>query len=380
MEKLVPFTYEDFERSLVILGANSITDKQFVYSIYSYTINGIAELNKNDFFGNLHGINHLEVIGYCVGEYAYLVSGMDRKQIDIIINKEKTVASISSMVADKYLSLNKFSYKEQSLANRFAPPISTLYVYINFMLNVVQVKNKKDPKTSLIVDLFMKSISICKCTLDLLINGFETEAFSTWRTLHECECTLLILAKYGEQASKAYLKHMQYSLAFRDTLTNKDRQTEIFNAMKDEMKQYNLKSKDIKKYIEYGWLYSIDDFKDYETYKLNFRDGLEKAAGLSVYNKRYEMSSEIIHGTPLLVYSSREYFYFVTILSTYESFIRLENLFSNVFSKIVHDEQLEGYLQMRKVYYSQIVSIHQKESEKFKIWQKYQTRQQAKNE
>ena len=277
------------------------------------------------------------------------------------------------MVADKYLSLNNFSYNQNALANRFSPQISTLYVYINFMLNIVKQKwNQKDPAFTLLSDLFMKSISICKCTLDLLVRGFNTEAFSCWRTLHECECVLSILSKYGEPVIKAYLKHMNFGFAFRDAIPDKEEQTKIFMSMKEEMKQYDLKSKDIKKYIEYGWLYAVPGVKENENFKLNFRDGLESVAGLESYSKRYEMSSEIIHGTPLLVYSSPEYFYFVTLLSTYESFFRLENLFKLAYSHSIGEDELKNYIGMRNVYFNHLVNIHQRESERFSYWQKSQ--------
>ena len=241
------------------------------------------------------------------------------------------------------------------------------------MLNIVEKKwNQKDPKYTLLSDLFMKSISICKCTLDLIVRGFNTEAFSCWRTLHECECVLEILSRYGEQVVYAYLKHMNYGFAFRDAMSDKEEQTKIFLTMKEEMKQYDLKSKDIKKFIEYGWLYAVPGVKENEKFKLNFRDGLELVAGLEEYNKRYEMSSEIIHGTPLLVYSSPEYFYFVTLLSTYESFFRLERLFSVAYSRTVPQAEYDGYLRMRQVYFSDLINIHKRESERFKLWQKNQ--------
>ena len=81
------------------------------------------------------------------------------------------------------------------------------------------------------------------------------------------------------------------------------------------------------------------------------------------------MSSEIIHGTPLLIYSNREYFYFLTLLSTYESFFRLEQIFTTTFVKYVNEQQLSGYNQMRNIYYSHLVSIHKREGENFRYWQ-----------
>ena len=201
------------------------------------------------------------------------------------------------------------------------------------------------------------------------MRGFETEAFSCWRTLHECECALIILFNNNNEVIKAYLRHMQFGFAFRDTMSDKEEQSRIFIAMKEDMKQYDLKSKDIKKFIEYGWLYAVPGVKEDETFKLNFRDGLEKVAGLGMYSKRYEMSSEIIHGTPLLIYSNREYFYFLTLLSTYESFFRLEKIFTTTFVKYVNEQQLAGYKQMRDVYYSHLVTIHKRENENFSLWQ-----------
>ena len=252
------------------------------------------------------------------------------------------------------------------MANKYIPPVSSLNLYLNFMLNILSTYQKNDPKQTLITDLLIKSVSISRCILQLIIDGYETEAFSSWRTLHECECTLILLDKYGEPLINNYLKHMNYGLAFNNAIKDKAKQDEIFYAMKDEMRCYELKSKDIRKYIEYGWLYQIVEKGD-ETFKLNFRDGLEKLAGLSQYAKRYEISSEIIHSTPLLIYSNKEYFYYMTLLSLYESFFRLERVFISLFSKRVSEEQMKQYSEMRKVYYSQLVVIHKRELEYFKV-------------
>ena len=81
------------------------------------------------------------------------------------------------------------------------------------------------------------------------------------------------------------------------------------------------------------------------------------------------MSSEIIHSTPMLIYSNKEYFYFVTLLSLYESFFRLEKVFMSLFAKNVSKEQMDRYIEMRNVYYSQLVNIHKREIANFKAWQ-----------
>ena len=340
-------------------------DVDYLYDIYEMANEAIDLLNKQTTQIEVKDVNQFDLLLYCVGEYFYSVNHLSEEEIKKFNENEEYPSSMASVAADKYLSLSLFNHVEKKLGNRFLPPASSLNMYINFMLNIVKGYKKNDPQSTLISDLLMKSLTISRCILENLLDGYETEAFSSWRTLHECECTLILLDKYGEPLINNYLKHMNYGLAFSGAIRDKEQQDRIFYEMKDEMKTHDLKSKDIRKYIEYGWLYPIVTEGD-ETFKLNFRDGLEKLAGLSSYSKRYEISSEIIHSTPLLIYSNKEYFYYMTLLSLYESFFRLERVFVSLFSKRVSQEQMARYLDMQKVYYSQLVIIHKRELETFK--------------
>ena len=345
---------------------NTPLDVDYIYDVYQMANEAIDLLNVQTPQIEVKQVNQFDLLLYCVGEYHYSVSHLKPEEVESFKKNEDFPSSMASVAADKYLSLTMFNHVEKKLANRYLPPASSLNMYINFMLNIVKGYKKNDPQSTLISDLLMKSLTISRCILENLLNGYETEAFSSWRTLHECECTLILLDKYGEPLINNYLKHMNYGLAFNNAIKDKAKQDEIFYAMKDEMRGYELKSKDIRKYIEYGWLYSIVE-KDDDSFKLNFRDGLEKLAGLSQYAKRYEISSEIIHSTPLLIYSNKEYFYYMTLLSLYESFFRLERVFVSLFSKRVSEEQMKQYSEMRKVYYSQLVVIHKRELEYFKV-------------
>jgi len=356
---------EQAARIIANLRVNIQIDVDYLYDVYEMANEVIGLLDKENAQIEVKDINQFDLLLYCVGEYYYSVIHLNEAGVENFKKNEEFASSMASVAADKYLSLSIFNHVEKKLANRFLPPASSLNMYINFMLNIVKGYKKNDPQSTLISDLLMKSLTISRCILENLLSGYETEAFSSWRTLHECECTLILLDKYGEPLINNYLKHMNYGLAFNDTIPDKEKQNEIFYSMKEEMRGYDLKSKDIRKYIEYGWLYQIVPEGD-ETFKLNFRDGLEKLAGLSAYAKRYEISSEIIHSTPLLIYSNKEYFYYMTLLSLYESFFRLEKVFVSLFSKRVSPEQMAHYQEMRKVYYSQLVIIHKRELDNFK--------------
>lgn len=369
MDQVNILTREQFDQVIDNLSNSQGIDKNVVYEIYLATSEGIQGLIESNILRGIRNVNPLELIYYCLGEYTYTNINKTPEERQFMAQDERYITSMASVASDKYLSLSMFNHVERKLANRFIPPVSSLNLYLNFMLNILQSYKKNDPKATLITDLLMKSVSISRCILGLVTDGYETEAFASWRTLHECECTLLLLEKYGDPIINRYLIHMQYGIVFKKEDLEDEKGTKIFNDMKEEMRELCLKSKDIKKYIEYGWLYEIPGVKEDPEFKLNFRDGLQKLAGLSMYSSRYEMSSEIIHSTPMLIYSNKEYFFFVTLLSLYESFFRLEKVFVSLFSKQVSEEQMQRYLDMRKVYYSQLVNIHKREMNNFQAWQ-----------
>ena len=336
------WTKEQVARYLKGIQVTVELDPDYIYDVYEMANEFIGIVDQENVQIEVKEINQFELLLYCVGEYYYSISHLNAEELARFKANEEYPSSMASVAADKYLSLSIFNHVEKKLSNRFIPSASSLNIYLNFMLNIVKGYKKNDPQSSLISDLLMKSLTISRCILENLLSGYETEAFSSWRTLHECECTLILLDKYGAPLINKYLRHMNFGLAFNDTIPDKEQQDKIFYEMKEEMRGYGLKSKDIRKYIEYGWLYPIVK-EDDDSFKLNFRDGLQKLAGLSSYSKRYEISSEIIHSTPLLIYSNKEYFYYMTLLSLYESFFRLEKVFVSLFSKRVSPEQMNQY-------------------------------------
>ena len=140
------------------------------------------------------------------------------------------------------------------------------------------------------------------------------------------------------------------------------------------MKDHGLKSKDMKKFIEYGYLYSSKEFKDGETLlKLNFRDGVERIAGLYNYSKVYEMASEIAHSSPLLLFSRRSYYFEVTLLNLYESFFRLEVIFEAYYKTINSPEVVKQYENMKSVYLKELHEIYAVLQKNFLIRNKAKT-------
>ena len=337
----------------------------YIFDIYDMAYDGIIELLENQNLDKEVVVDSYQILFYILGEYTYSTNLLNDEDLAKFIENEKIKESMASVAADKYLSLSIYNHQENKFTNKYLPPISSMSLYVNLMLNIVSIHPKGNPSSTLINDLLIKSLSISRSIITLLCEGYETEAFAVWRTIHECECTLILLEKYGDLAINSYLKHMRYGLAYRQTFEDKEEETRIIMQIKEEMNAIGLKSKDMKKYIEYGWMNVIPESQTTENYKLNFRDGLETLAGLHQYSSFYMMSSEILHSTPLLIYSNKQYFFYITILNLYESFFRIEKVFVSLFINNANEAEKEKYIEMRKLYYSQLVNIHKRETINF---------------
>ena len=154
-------------------------------------------------------------------------------------------------------------------------------------------------------------------------------------------------------------------MAYRGIIPSKEETDAIFVEIKEQMKERDLKSKDMKKFIEYGWLYSIDSAIETEGFKLNFRDGVERLANLSQYSSNYEMASEIAHSSPLMIYSKSDYYLHLVLLNLFESFFRLEKVFTQIYLNNISKEEADRYLMMRNLYYSQLEVLYHSERQIF---------------
>ncbi len=326
-------------------------DEDYAYDVYHLSCDIIRDATNTDVFGKFETNNPVDQMFYVVGEIQFYFRNIPDERRESVKKDEGLKQNFAIMVADKYLSLSFFKYNERRFSNKYLPQISTIQVYLNFFLNTLQSLSKNNPRVSLVLDIFNKSVKLASTSISLLVEGHESEAFSSWRTLHECECILLILQKYGDDAVDAYNRHILYGQAYRN-FYDKETTDKIFVDIKNELKRLGLKSKDMKKWIEYGWIKEIKALSDEEreSLHLNFRDGVEKLAGLEECAKDYDLSSELIHSTPTLIYKDDLFFYFKTLTCVYSTFFRLEEMFYNLYQQNASEEAIKSYEAMRKVY------------------------------
>ncbi len=357
---LEPLNYDKFSELITSWHVPDRFGVSFLYKLHEEALEGVSQFLVAQPTNPIRYINPIVLTLYCLHEHIYIASRLSLEAQRQVEDDSAYQTRIISAAIDKYLTNEHLEFRENAVKSRFFPPLTTLKLYVNTINGMLSGFQSKQPKETLLTDISKKCFSLMTCAIDLLSNGFETEAFSTWRTMHESEAILIVLTKHAHLAIPSYLKHLQYGLAFHGLLGNKDKTDAMFKIIKDEMHKYGLKSKDMKKFIEYGWLYALD--VEQETLRLNFRDGIQKIAGLGSYHHAYEMSSEITHSSPLLIYSRRQTFYNLTLINLYETFFRLETIFSKLFVPLIKKEAQNQYLALRNVYYKQLIEWHHYES------------------
>lgn len=239
-----------------------------------------------------------------------------------------SVEDLASKVNFRYNMLNDVDIYNEIFTentNYFDPVISTIRSMEVFLYKINKPLAKKKPNLTLIMDIcdtiFKKIAGFCK----MMNFGLYTDAFVSWRTLHESECILALLVNGGENIRQAYVEHIAYNNQLRNQENYTKEELDMrFEKMKDVMKSHGLKSKDMKKFIEYGWIYNHPDFDcNDKSFKLNFRDGVERLAKLRRYSSIYEASSEITHSSSTFFYADDNECKQLALGLTYESFRRI---------------------------------------------------------
>lgn len=210
--------------------------------------------------------------------------------------------------------------------------IMILNCSISYFSKINRPTSKKNPAFSLLNDLFQttfdKLSGYCKMmALDLYLDGYVA-----WRTIHESESILTLLVNNKDQTRNAYLRHIEYlNMFYNPELFDDEYRNKIFDQeIKYDMSKHDLKSKDMKKYLEYGWLFSCKeyDIQKHPTFKLNFNDGVDELAGLrEKYNEYYKGTSELAHSSSIYFYANASSIKDVSLMLVFQSASRVYKLY-----------------------------------------------------
>lgn len=326
-----------------------------------------------------------DLVNYSYGEWWFSIRDLvDQNQKLTLSDDPAYVDRVALKVSLKFTILVRGVRAGKLKISSLSPysPVNTaLKALLVYLINLNSPLAKNDPQKTLVIDLFDRIFRKAHGTLKMLSMGLGNEAYASWRTLHEAECILALLVRNGKPLEDAYVRHIVYNNAFRGSIPDKERVNQIFVDMKEDMKNRDLKSKDMKKFIEYGWLYSSSEYQtlvqdsklfekyaiaktspgeatlyvlgpgpaqgdpDYELFqkrkevlsqwnhdrlkdfKLNFRDGIEEMAGLTRYSEWYETASEVTHSSAVFFYANDQFFFDLSTVALYQLSLRVAELY-----------------------------------------------------
>ena len=341
-----PLSFKDFCAFLRHFKPVASAEDELLYKVYNEAI--LLLKLHHEAFSDLpyQPLEHARLILYLLYDYEYRLRGFSIEERIMKLDDEILFTKLTTVAVDKYGSESYFKFEENRLVNHFSMEISTLNVYVNFIsLKLPQLQEPNETKR-LYLDLLRDAFSIIRTVSELLVAGFEKEALSTWRSLHEVEATLILVQ--DDNLLTHYGRHIIYNAAFNKLLPQAQCD-ELFVEIKAKMKSFGLKSKDTRRFIEYGWISTHKDF-DLTNYKFNFRDGVQKLANLGYAREAYQSASEAAHSSPLLLFMNPQSFLTMTLTHLYKSFLNIEALFAAKYHESAPQTEVNFYEEVRNLY------------------------------
>lgn len=288
---------------------NAMVDEFDIRQIYLLALEYIYTKEKEAFNIKEHEKRRFysQLVDFCIGEWNF------HKQYESEQTTKIRYEEMAHKASRKFLSYREAENKKysgnDSIYAYYDPLVSTLTTAANTFEKINRPMTKFDPSYSLMNDLFETLFRKIQGASRMLQLGLYPDAFVSWRTIHESECIIQLLISGGDRCRESYINHIAFNNYFRNPLDvyTSEQLDAAFFVIKSEMKKHNLKSKDMKKFIEYGWLFDHPDWNEEDKVaKLNFRDGVERVAKHTEYAKIYELSSEITHSSAVFFYSNDE--------------------------------------------------------------------------
>lgn len=226
------------------------------------------------------------------------------------------------IVINEHLNVEKISNTSE-----YSPEIAAYNMACSYSLYMLGSFKGTDRRMNGINNLFKKSMVTIKSVIHLLAAGNSCDAVILWRHLHELECVLIVLCTKGEDLFFRYIKHMEYF-----DMEGNPRAEELQRRLSEECKAFGVKERNA--FINYGWLEYVEGFREGfgKEYRLNFKDGLQKVAGLSERHAAYASASKILHHSAWVVTIRDDKFYKFTVFELFRSLVNIVT-------------QIKGYVQ-----------------------------------
>lgn len=242
--------------------------------------------------------------GSIIENYRFSIVNIKEEEITNLINNEQFLHAVAIESVMQIVSMSE-SYEELRY-NHFTynPLVASLYSISKILIE--RIDSKVDEANMLmlhqnnelfkLISIYLKeAMNSLNSTILLLSHGAYSQGLGTLRTLIEQVIIISTLANHPECLA-----------AFK--IHNELKVNEEFKKNLKEIDKY-LESKDINpsnmtlrsKYIDYGWLDSIEEFKTDKSKKMYRVKSMAKLIGLSEYYEWYANWSNYVHSNFLLL-------------------------------------------------------------------------------
>ena len=266
----------------------------------------------------LDGARLDEIVSYIYYYHLFHTSHLPEELTKKLESDEKYREMLVRDVA-VYIVINEHLNVEKiSNTSEYSPEIAAYNMACSYSLYILGSFKGTDRRMNGINNLFKKAMVTIKSVIHLLAAGNSCDAVILWRHLHELECVLIVLCTKGEDLFFRYIKHMDYF-----DMEGNPRAEDLQQRLSEECKAFGVKERNA--FINYGWLEYVDGFREGfgKEYRLNFKDGLQKIAGLSARHAAYASASKILHPSAWVVTIRDDKFYKFTVFELFRSLINI---------------------------------------------------------
>lgn len=315
----------------------------------------VEELKKRKIrLRELDGARLDEIVSYIFYYHHFHTSHLPP---EIVSKLEADAAYRDKLVRDVavYIVINEhLNVEKRSNTSEYSPEIAAYNMACSYSLYVLGSLKGTDRRMNGMNNLFRKALVTVKSVVGLLAAGNSCDAVILWRHLHELECVLAVLGNGSDDLFFSYVRHMEYL-----NMEGNPHADELNARLSEECKQYGVKERNA--FVNYGWLLYVPGFREGmgKEYRLNFKDGLQKAAGLSERHAAYASASKILHPSAWVVAIRDDKFYKFTIFELYKSLAGLVGYIKKYLARYrensLRPAECDNYAKSIDVYLNMIV-------------------------
>ena len=266
----------------------------------------------------LDGARLDEIVSYIFYYHVFYTSHLPAELVARMEADEKARALLVRDVS-VYIVINEhLNVEKLSITSEYSPEIAAYNMACSYALYMLGSLKGDDRRMNGMNNLFKKALVTIKSVISLLAAGNGCDAAILWRHLHELECVLIVLGTKGEELFFRYVQHMEYF-----DMEASPRAEQLQARLSEECKAFGVKERNA--FVNYGWLLYVPGFREGmgKEYRLNFKDGLQKAAGQSARHAAYASASKILHPSAWVVAIRDDKFYKFTVFELQRSLFNL---------------------------------------------------------